>query len=84
MPESKRRKGEPYQPPVGSQKAVKLGSPPWLAPVMVAFFIIGLLWIVAYYIAGNTIPIMDVLNWWNIVIGFGFIGAGFLLSTRWR
>ena len=62
---------------------VKLDSPRWLAPVMVAMFIIGLAWIVAYYVAPGA-PVIATLGWWNVVIGFGFFAVGFFLSTRWR
>ena len=31
----------------------KLESPSWLAPVMVANFILGLIWIVIFYISGG-------------------------------
>jgi len=52
---------------------------------MVAMFIIGLLWIVAFYLNGNAIPVMkDLNNMENVLVGFGFIGVGFFLSTRWR
>jgi len=63
---------------------MKIGSPAWLAPVMVALFVLGLLWIVVWYIAGSEVPGMKSLTWWNVVIGFGLIGGGFVLSTRWR
>ena len=78
------RKSKAYTPPPISRDPVKLGSPSWLAPVMVAFFILGLLWIVVYYIAGTELPLMKSLGWLNILIGFGLIGAGFGLSTRWK
>lgn len=88
MPESKRRKKETrYVPemPKGERKIAKLGSPAWLAPVMVACFGIGLLYIVIFYIAGADIPVMrDLSNLVNVGIGFGFILVGFVLSTRWR
>jgi len=52
---------------------------------MVALFVIGLAWIVAFYIAGDSIPLMkDIGNLWNVLIGFGFIGGGFIIATRWR
>jgi hypothetical protein len=50
---------------------------------MVGFFVLGLLWIVVYYIAGADLPVMSTLSWWNVVVGFGFIGVGFAMSTRW-
>jgi len=50
---------------------------------MVAFFLIGLLWIVLYYLA-PAMPVIGALGSWNMAIGFGFILVGFALSTRWR
>lgn len=88
MPESKRRKKDtPYVPEMakGERKVAKLGSPAWLAPVMVACFVIGLFYIVIYYIAGSSIPVMkDLSALLNVAIGFGFIIVGFILSTKWQ
>lgn len=87
MPESRGRKRSDYTPPPekGERKVMKLGSAPWVAPTMVACFIIGLLWIVVFYIAGPSIPVMNALSpLVNVVIGFAFITAGFVISTRWR
>jgi hypothetical protein len=50
---------------------------------MVAFFVIGLGWMVLYYLA-SSISWVNTLGAWNVVIGFGFIAAGFGISTRWR
>ena len=60
-----------------------LESPRWLAPTMVASFLIGLAWIVTYYISNTQYPIPN-FSAWNMAIGFGFIAAGFTLATRWR
>lgn len=62
---------------------VRLDSPRWLVPLMVAFFVIGLVWIVAYYVAPDA-PIISSIGWFNVLIGFGFFSAGFLLSTKWK
>jgi hypothetical protein len=52
---------------------------------MVTMFILGLLWIVVFYLIGTQVPIMsDLGNLNNIIVGFGFIGIGFALATRWR
>jgi hypothetical protein len=58
-------------------------SPKWLAPVMVGLFLVGLLWIVVFYITQTQYPIPGI-HAWNMVVGFAFIGAGFSLATRWR
>ena len=62
---------------------VPLESPRWLAPTMVAAFLIGLFWIVVFYVSQTVWPIRGIGNW-NMIIGFGFIGLGFSLATRWR
>jgi len=58
-------------------------SPRWLAPVMLAAFILGLAWIVVYYITQTKYPVPN-LGAWNMGIGFVFVGIGFSLATRWR
>jgi len=58
-------------------------SPKWLAPVMLAAFLLGLAWIVVYYITQTKYPVPN-LGAWNMGIGFVFVGIGFSLATRWR
>ena len=84
MPESKKRKKAVYTPPPapGSVRKKK-PSPIWLAPLMLALFGIGILWLVVFYITNGDLPV-SALNNWNLVVGFGFIVAGFALSTQWR
>ena len=88
MPESKGRKKAVYTPPPttkGERKVARLGSPSWLAPTMVALFCIGLAYIVVFYIAGSSIPVMqDLSPLVNVGIGFAFIAGGFFLATRWK
>jgi threonine/homoserine/homoserine lactone efflux protein len=88
MPKSKSRKSnEPdYTPPPAKvSEAYKIGNPVWLVPTMVTMFILGLLWIVVFYLVGSQMPVMsDLGNLTNIIIGFTFIGVGFALATRWR
>ncbi|MBE3008271.1 cell division protein CrgA [Microbispora sp. NPDC046973] len=81
MPKSKTRKKAVYTPPQKAQ-TVKV-SPRWLAPVMVACWIIGIAWIAIYYIA-PTVPGISALANWNLLIGFGLIIVGVVLSTKWR
>lgn len=62
---------------------MRLGSPRWLAPLMVTFFLIGLLWLVTWYISQRAYPV-ESLGSWNMGVGFAFILVGFALSTRWK
>lgn len=83
MPESSSRKKSDYTPPTDKRKPVKIGSPRWIAPLMVTLFVVGLLWIVAWYIAPDA-PFLGPLGAWNVVIGFALIALGFLVSTKWK
>jgi hypothetical protein len=51
---------------------------------MVTLMLLGLLWIVVYYVAGDRIPFMVSLNVWNFAVGFGAMVAGLVMSMRWR
>jgi hypothetical protein len=88
MPKSKLRDKVAKQRKVAAEikpevAATKAESPKWLAPVMVANFIIGLIWIVIFYISSTNYPVPGI-GAWNMLIGFGFVGVGFSLSTRWH
>jgi hypothetical protein len=62
---------------------VRIGSPRWLAPAMVACFVLGLMWVVVYYVTQTEYPIGGI-GPGNMGIGFGLIIVGFVLSTRWK
>jgi hypothetical protein len=47
-------------------------------------FVIGILWLVVFYITQGDMPVVGALSNWNLVVGFGFIVVGFALSTQWR
>lgn len=84
MPESRSRKKADYTPPTaGTQKIAKMRARRWVAPVMVACWLVGLAWIVVFYIAPN-LAFFDTLGNWNLLIGMVFIAAGFVLSTKWE
>ncbi|MFJ7155438.1 cell division protein CrgA [Streptomyces sp. NPDC101118] len=85
MPKSRIRKKADYTPPPAAKQAqtIKLGNRGWVAPVMLAMFLIGLAWIVVFYVTDTRLPI-EALGNWNIVVGFGFIAAGFGVSTQWK
>lgn len=88
MPKSKLRKKVAEQRAHNQEVVVEtphapMESPSWLAPTMVAAFLIGLFWIVVFYVTQTAYPVPGI-GAWNMVIGFGFIGVGFSLATRWR
>ena len=90
MPKSKVRKKSVYTPPAetlqgrGARAKAAQPSPRWYAVLMVALMLLGLAWIVVYYVAGDKIPLMVSLGAWNFAIGFGAMVAGLVMSMRWR
>ncbi len=90
MPVSKTRKKKSTHNPAAVQASaqhdvVHIGPKPWLAPLMVVLLVVGLLWIVTFYLAGDKIGFMQSIgNLGNVLIGFAFIGTGFFLATKWR
>ena len=55
----------------------------WVAPLMLACWLLGLAWLVVFYVAGQDIPVMDNLGNWNLLVGMGLIAVGFVVSTQW-
>jgi hypothetical protein len=90
VPKSKVRKKSVYTPPEGvlpsraARARAAEPSPRWYAVLMVSLMLIGLLWIVVYYVAGDKIGVMVSLGAWNFAIGFGAMVAGLVMSMRWR
>lgn len=69
----------------------ELLNPVWFKPVMFGFMIVGLLWIISFYVTSAQFPMGSALNEfglnlgnWNILIGFGIAMVGFMMSTRWK
>ena len=58
-------------------------NPVWFKPIMFGLMLIGLTWIIVFYVSGTTLPIAE-LGDGNILVGFGILFLGFLMTTRWR
>lgn len=82
MPTSRRRKKELYVPKNVASAPAPKESPRWLAPVMIASFLAGLIWIVIFYI--NSRILIPGIGAWNMAVGLGFVVVGFGLATKWR
>jgi hypothetical protein len=81
VPKSRVRAKSVYTPPPRSAKAKVSG--PWLAPTMLATLLVGLIWIVVFYVSQEKYPIGAITSW-NLVVGFVFIVAGLGLATKWH
>lgn len=69
--------------PVEPRPDEKGPNPVWFKPVMFGFMLIGLAWIIVFYVSGSQLPIRELGNL-NIAVGFGIMFIGFLMTTRWR
>ncbi|RBP67290.1 uncharacterized protein UPF0233 [Brevibacterium sanguinis] len=78
---SQGRKTASYTSQTG-QQTIK-PNPSWFLPVLIGLLLIGLIWLVAFYITQGAFPVEAWGNW-NILIGFTFFVAGLIMSTRWR
>jgi hypothetical protein len=59
-------------------------SPRWYPIVMAAILVLGLAWIVVYYLAGSSVPLMKDLGAWNFAVGFGLMVIGLGMAVRWH
>lgn len=84
MPKSRGRdKKIASTPPPTRRTADVPTSPTWWAPVMVGLMVLGLIWVVVFYITREQYPVPQ-LGRWNLGVGFAFMMAGFMMTTRWR
>jgi hypothetical protein len=84
VPESKGRKKATYTPPPRASQGNQPSSRLYVYVMCIAF-VVGLAWIVTFYVSGSKYPIPfhahEVLN---LVIGFAIVLTGFVMATRWR
>ncbi len=90
MPKSKVRKKPESSAPRSSGVATSAvaraaaPSPTWYPIVMTLILVLGLAYLVVYYLAGNSIPFMHSLGAWNFAVGFGIMIVGLMMAVRWR
>lgn len=87
MPKSKVRKKAVYTPPADQSKSkAKAAGPshPAYIAVMLGLILLGLIWLVVYYLAMEQIQFMSDLGGWNILIGFAPMIIGLVMTMKWR
>src|SRR5215213_7067665 len=64
--------------PLGRGRGVVVG--------MLGCFLVGLLWIVVYYVTNQdlSVPIIRELGNYNLLVGIGFMAVGFVYATQWE
>ncbi len=87
MPKSQVRKKKVYTPPTdvrpSSTAASRKPSPIWLPIIAVALIVIGIAWLVVYYLSTQQYPV-GAWGYWNLAIGFGLMVASLGVLSRWR
>jgi hypothetical protein len=90
VPKSKVRKkpDSPIRTSSGQPARALAPSPSWYPIVMAAVLLLGLAYMVLYYLtsAGTDphIPVMASLKAWNFAVGFGVMLLGLVMAVRWR
>ncbi len=86
MPKSRIRKKPPPGGPLGDGPAPRGPSriKRLAAPAMLTCWLLGLIWVVLYYALQDDLPLAGDLGGWNLVIGMGLIGVGFVFATQWE
>ena len=85
MPESKSRKkaSAANAPAPAKANTAPKPNPVWYKPVMFGLMLVGLIWIIVFYISQGVYPV-PAFGSGNILVGFGLAIVGFLMTTRWR
>ena len=96
MPESKTRKAAEEkrklkraqnlveERQVKQRRTIMPGQRAWVPPLFITVGLVGVAWLVVYYIAGSKVPVMNSWGNWNILIAMGLIAAAFSLATLWK
>jgi drug/metabolite transporter (DMT)-like permease len=64
--------------PLGRGRGVVVG--------MLGCFLLGLIWIVVYYVTSQdaSIPLVRELGNYNLIVGVAFMAVGFVYATHWE
>jgi fatty acid desaturase len=91
VPESRTRKSADEKQRLKAQRAAtpktKIKAPSsrrWVPPTFIAVGLLGVVWLILWYVAGPNIPYMNDLGNWNILVGMGLMAAAFGIATLWR
>lgn len=63
-------------------------SPSWYPIVMAVVLVLGLAYLVVFYLTSQGtqphIPLMGDIGGWNFAVGFGIMLVGLVMAVRWR
>lgn len=87
-PKLLKRPAKPSVPDSVKAKKSNEGNPAWFLPVTITLLVVGLIWIMVYYISQTVYPLGSGtpfnIGAANIMVGFGLMMVGFGFLTRWK
>lgn len=87
MPKSQVRKKKVYTPPSDvrptATAATRKPSPVWVPILAVSLVVLGIGWLVVYYLSATQYPVAS-WGYWNLAVGFGAMVASLIVFTRWK
>ena len=88
MPKSRVRKKKVYTPPTDVRPAAATArkrkpSGRWVPILAVTLIVVGIAWLVTYYMTQGAYPI-EKITYWNLAVGFGFLVTSLGVLTQWR
>jgi len=69
---------------VKQRRTIMPGQRAWVPPLFITVGLLGVAWLVVYYVAGSMVPVMKDWGNWNILIAMVLIAAAFSLATLWK
>jgi hypothetical protein len=87
VPKSRVRQKKVYTPPTDVVPRVtrvsRKPSAAWLPVTAVGLIVLGIGWLVTFYLSQGEFPVAS-WQYWNLAVGFGAMVAALALLARWR
>lgn len=87
MPKSRVRQKKVYTPPTDVvPRVTRVSRKPsgiWLPVVAVSLIVVGIGWLVVFYLSQGEYPVLS-WRYWNLAVGFGAMVGALGLLARWR
>ena len=88
MPKSSVRKKKVYTPPAELRSTPTAAtkrrpSPTWLPITAVGLIVVGIAWLVVFYLSQGLYPVFS-WGYWNLAIGFGAMVTALGILSKWR
>ena len=87
MPKSRVRQKKVYTPPADLvprvTRVTRKPSGVWLPIAAVTLIVLGIGWLVVFYLSQGMYPVFS-WRYWNLAVGFGAMVSALALLARWR